>query len=53
MGLVAKFGANQTTKLIRHYAGEIVSPSFVCSCDADLSPDLRGVVVLEREIICG
>jgi hypothetical protein len=49
VGLLAKFGANQATKLIRHYTGEVVDPSFVCSCDADISPDWRGVVVLERD----
>lgn len=48
MGLFSKFGSNQAVKLINHYTGEVVSPDFVCTCDADISPDWRGVIVLER-----
>ena len=49
MGILDRFGANQATKLIRHYTGEVVSPRIVCSCDASISIDWRGVVVLERD----
>jgi len=49
MGVLTRFGTNQATKLIHHYTGEVVSPKFVCSCDASISMDWRGVVVLERD----
>ncbi len=49
MGLFQRFGTSQAAKLIRHYTGEMVIPSFVCSCDASIQPDWRGVVVLERD----
>ena len=49
MGLMNRFGTNQASKLIRHYTGEVVNPDFVCTCDATIAPDWRGVVVLERD----
>jgi len=42
-----KFGEKQSIKLIKHYTGEVISPKFIASCDASISPDWRGVVVFD------
>ena len=49
MGLMESFGERQAIKLIKHYTGENISPIFVASCDASITSDWRGVVVLEHK----
>lgn len=49
MGLFEGFGEKQAIKLIRHYTGAEVRPTFVASCDSSISSDWRGVVVLDHQ----
>jgi hypothetical protein len=49
MGFLESFGEKQAIKLIRHYTGQNVSPNFVVSCDASITPDWRGVAVLDNK----
>jgi hypothetical protein len=48
MGLMESFGEKQAIKLIKHYTGETIVPKFIATCDASISPDWRGVVVLDN-----
>ncbi len=43
-----KFGENQAIKLIRHYTGQQITPLFIATCDSDITPDWRGVVVFDE-----
>ena len=49
MGLMESFGERQAIKLIKHYTGQVISPIFVTSCDASITSDWRGVVVLDSK----
>ena len=49
MGIFESFGEKQAIKLIKHYTGETVSPKFIATCDASISPNWRGVVVLDYQ----
>jgi hypothetical protein len=49
MGLLESFGERQAIKLIKHYTGETIRPNFVTSCDASITSDWRGVVVLDHK----
>lgn len=51
MGFLRNFGEKQATKLIQHYTGQIVTPKFICTCDSNIAPDWRGVVVLDNHTI--
>lgn len=48
MGLMKNFGEKQAIKLIKHYTGQDVVPGFIATCNASISPDWRGVVVLDN-----
>ena len=48
MGLFENFGEKQAVKLIKHYTGEVVAPRFIAACEASITPDWRGVVVLDN-----
>jgi len=47
MGLMKNFGEKQAIKLIKHYTGQDIVPNFIATCEADISPNWRGVVVLD------
>jgi hypothetical protein len=49
MGLMESFGERQAIKLIKHYTGENIRPIIVASCDASITSDWRGVVVLDSK----
>ena len=49
MGLMDKFGERQAVKLIKHYTGQHISPIFIATCDSDIAPDWRGVVVFDDQ----
>ena len=49
MGLFENFGEKQAVKLIRNYTGQVVSPKFIATCDANIAPDWRGVVVFDNK----
>lgn len=49
MGIFESFGEKQATKLIKHYTGESIFPTFIATCDASITPDWRGVVVLDNK----
>jgi hypothetical protein len=49
MGIFESFGEKQAIKLIKHYTGENISPNFIASCDASITSDWRGVVVLDHK----
>jgi hypothetical protein len=47
MGILESFGEKQAIKLIKHYTGQKISPDIVVTCDASITSDWRGVVVLD------
>ena len=49
MGLMEKFGERQAIKLIKHYTGQHITPIFIATCDSDITPDWRGVVVFDDQ----
>ena len=49
MGIFESFGEKQAIKLVKHYTGETIFPKFIATCDASISPDWRGVVVLDNK----
>jgi hypothetical protein len=49
MGIFESFGEEQAIKLIKHYTGENIFPNFIASCDASITSDWRGVVVLDHK----
>lgn len=51
MGIFDSFGEKQAVKLIQHYTGKIITPKFVATCDATISPNWRGVVVFDNHSI--
>jgi hypothetical protein len=51
MGMMEKFGERQAIKLIKHYTGQDISPKFIATCDADIAPNWRGVVVFDNHSI--
>ena len=46
-----KFGEKQAIKLIKHYTGQDVTPKFIATCDSDIGPNWRGVVVLDNHTL--
>ena len=51
MGLMERFGERQAIKLIKHYTGQNVAPKFIATCDSDIAPNWRGVVVLDNHTL--
>ena len=51
MGFMKNFGTKQAVKLIKHYTGQDVVPLFIATCSASISPDWRGVVVLDNHTL--
>jgi hypothetical protein len=49
MGLMERFGERQAVKLIKHYTGQHIAPMFIATCDSDIAPDWRGVIVFDEE----
>ena len=49
MGLIESFGERQAIKLIKHYTGQDIHPIFIASCDASITSDWRGVVVIDEK----
>ena len=51
MAFFDKFADKQVIKLVKHYTGNDISPSFVAPCESDISPGWRGVVALDSQSI--
>lgn len=51
MGLLDKFGEKQAIKLIKHYTGQDITPKFIATCDSDIGPNWRGIVVLDNHTL--
>ena len=47
MGIFEAFGEKQAVKLIKHYTGELINPKFIATCESNIAPDWRGVVVFD------